>query len=291
MVLAALLLLPVAACANGDTESEPTAVETLRVASFDFDESRILAEVYAQAVERAGVPVTRLGAVGPREIVIPAMRSDQIDLVAEYLGSALRFAEVLEAPDDPTVAAELLALRVDAFGIDVLTPSSAEDSNVFVVSDATAERLELDAVSDLATAGLTRFGGPAECPDRPLCLVGLRDTYGVSFDEFVAQPSLAFTAEALRRDEIDVGLLFSTSPQLDAPDLFELTDDLGLQPPENVVPLLRRSALERWGPELVRALDAVSAQLTTPDLRRLNGLIADGVSPSDAAREWLASFE
>jgi osmoprotectant transport system substrate-binding protein len=121
--------------------------------------------------------------------------------------------------------------------------------------------------------------------------VGLCETFGVSFEEFVTQPSLAFTAEALRRDEIDVGLMFSTSAELNAPDLVELLDDRRLQPPENVVPMLRRDSLERWGPELVAALDGISDRLTTLDLRRLNGLVADGAAVEDVARDWLTSPE
>lgn len=292
-VIAFALILPVAlaTCSDEETRVETSEEEGLRVASFDFAESELLAEVYAQAAEDAGVPVVRLGAVGPREVVVPAMRNALVDLVPEYLGSALRFRGITESPDDPRDAALLLDQQVDQFGIDVLVASSAVDSNVFVVNDATAELHGLENVSDLAAAVLTRFGGPAECPERPLCLVGLAETYGVTFEEFIAQPSLAFTAEALRHNEIDVGLMFSTSPELDASDLVALVDDRRLQPPENVLPMLRRDALERWGAEMQAALDRVSERLTTDDLRRLNGLVADGEEVRDVAREWLASLE
>ena len=113
----------------------------------------------------------------------------------------------------------------------------------------------------------------------------------MTFAEFVVQPSLTFTAEALRRDEVDVGLMFSTSPELDAHDLVALTDDRRLQPPENVAPLLRRGPQEQWGPELEQALDRVSSRLSTEDLRRMNRLIADGAEIADVARDWLASLE
>lgn len=290
LALVASLLVAATGCSGSSATPDSTQVAGLRVASFDFVESEILAELYAQAAEGVGIPVVRLGAIGPREIVVPAMRDGQVDLVPEYVGSALRFAEVLESPDDLSEAASLLDDRVADFEIDVLTPSSAADINVFVVSDVTADLHDLESVSDLETVPLTRFGGPAECPDRPYCLLGLRDVYGVSFEEFVAQPSLAFTAEALRRGEIDVGLMFSSSAELNAPDLVELVDDRHLQPPENVVPMLRRESLERWGPELNGALDEVSDWLTTVELRRLNGLVADGATVEEVAREWLTSF-
>lgn len=294
LALAGAVLVGVSACASSSAPVDSTDVTEqtgLRVASFDFVESELLAEVYAQSAEAVGVPVVRLGAVGPREVVVPAMRNERVDLIPEYVGSALSFSGVVDPPSDPAEAAALLAVRVAEFGIDVLKPSAAVDSNVFVVSVDTAELHGLEAVSDLLGAPLTRFGGPAECPDRPFCLAGLRETYGVTFAEFVVQPSLTFTAEALRRDEVDVGLMFSTSPELDAHDLVALTDDRRLQPPENVAPLLRRGPRERWGPELEQALDRVSSRLSTEDLRRMNRLIADGVEIADVARDWLASLE
>lgn len=252
-------------------------------------ESEILAEVYAQAAEDVGVRVERLGAVGPREVVVPAIRNEHVDFVPEYLGSALRFAGVVDVPGDPATAANMLAERASEFGIAVLAPSSAVDQNVIVVSAETAALHDLVTISDLVEVPVRSFGGPAECPDRPFCLAGLGDTYGLSFEEFVAQPSLAFTAEALRRGEIDVGLMFSTSPELDATDLVVLSDDRGLQPPENIVPIVRVEALEHWGQDLQRALDDVSAELTTGDLRSMNGLVANGAVVDEVAQEWLAT--
>jgi osmoprotectant transport system substrate-binding protein len=285
-------LLAGAACS--DTSSGPTNAERddvgLRVASFDFAESELLAEVYAQAAEGSGITVERLGAVGPREIVHPAMRNDLIDLVPEYVGTALRFVGVVDPAADPSEAAASLKVELAPFELLVLSPASAVDTNVFVVAEVVADEIGLETVSDLADAGLRRFGGPAECPDRPLCLVGLAETYGVVFEQFVAQPSLAFTGEALRRREIDVGLMFSTSPELNDPELVALVDDLSLQPPDNVVPMLRQSAVTRWGPELVSVLDDVSSALTTGDLRRMNAEVAAGASIEEVARDWLAGL-
>lgn len=284
------LAVTVIACGGSDLATESATPDALRIASFDFVESEILAEVYAQAAEGIGVPVVRLGAIGPREVVVPAVRNDQIDLVPEYLGSALGFAGAIEPPDDPDDAAAELRERVAEFEIEVLTPSSAVDVNVFVVTTAAAGDHGLAAVSDLAAASLPRLGGPAECPERPFCLAGLTDVYGLRFEEFVAEPSLAYTAEALRRGEIDVGVMFSTSPELDAIDLVALVDDRGLQPPEFVVPIVRRAALERWGSQLGEELDRVSARLSTADLRRLNGRVADGIGVAEVASEWLTTL-
>ncbi len=287
LVVASLLIA--SACTDGPPGDGAGDEPALRIASFDFLESEVLAELYAQASEAVGVPVVRLGPVGPREVVRPALASAQIDLVPEYAGTALRFSS--ETPDVP-VAVEAVVDRLNdavaPLGLVALEPAPAIDVNVFVVSSTTARRLGLEDVSDLAGAGLEVIGGPAECPERPLCLLGLDGTYGVRFAEFVAQPSLLFTAEALRRGEIDVGVLFSTSPELDADDLVALRDDRNLQPADNVVPLIRRDALVRWGDDLAEALNAVSADLETEDLRALNRRVAGGESADIVAAGWLA---
>jgi osmoprotectant transport system substrate-binding protein len=145
-------------------------------------------------------------------------------------------------------------------------------------------------VSDLADMASTAvFGGPVECPERPLCLLGLRETYGLEFAEFVPQRSLAATAEALRRGEIDVGLMFSTAAELAADEFVSLRDDRMLQPPENVVPIVRSAALDQWGTAVPEALEQLSLQLTTAQLRLLNRAVADGRPSAAVAADWLTA--
>jgi osmoprotectant transport system substrate-binding protein len=178
---------------------------------------------------------------------------------------------------------------LDPRGLVALDAAAAQNSNAIVVTSEFAAEGNIVTISDLAgRASALRFGGPVECPDRPLCLLGLDEVYGLEFAEFVPQRSVAFTAEALRRDEIDVGLAFTTSPVLDDDTYTVLEDDRRLQPSENVVPVIRRSALDRWGPEVGRALNDLSALLTTRDLRAMNRRVADGASVAEVASSWRA---
>ncbi len=135
--------------------------------------------------------------------------------------------------------------------------------NAFVVTKETAQRYALHDVSDLGTvAPRLILGGPPECPTRPFCLMGLEQTYGLAFDEFVPLDAGGpLTHAALDKGVIDVAVLFSTDPAID--DLVELADDRGLQPAENVTPLVRRSVVARWGAPLVEVVDSVSRRLTT----------------------------
>lgn len=284
------VLILVGACGStSDATAAPDAADGVRVASFDFDESALLAEMYSQVLEAAGVPVVRLGVVGPREIVAPAMELGEIDLVPEYLGTALQYTGSSEPnPDTNSALAELRA-QLEPRGLAALTPAIAQDKNVVVVTTQTAESEGLERISDLvAVAADFRFGGPAECRDRDLCLLGLERVYGLSFGEFVPQRSLEFTAEALRRGEIEVGLMFSTASQLESGEFVALVDDRQLQPAENVLPVVRLDALERWGPELKDSLTALAPALTTTELRTLNLRVSDQETLEEVARDWLA---
>jgi len=286
-----LAVVTVFAAACGSERSapvEPAPDDGMRVASFDFAESVLLAEMYAQVIESTGTPVVRVGTVGPREIMAPAIELDHIDLVPEYLGTALQYLGVAEPdPDTYSALAELDSLLSER-NLAALAAAPAQDKNVFVVTTELAAAESLTKISDLGDlAPELRFGGPPECQDRLLCLAGLESVYGLEFAEFVPQRSLRFTAEALRRDEIDVGLMFSTSAPLLADDLIDLVDDRRMQPAENIVPVVRIDALERWGADVPAALDAMSEQLTTLELRGLNLEVADEEPVDEVARRWL----
>jgi osmoprotectant transport system substrate-binding protein len=272
LVFAAACL--VGACGGASTvASSPTADDAIRVAAFNFPESVLLAEIYAQALEDAGFPVARMGAVGSREVVEPALELGVVDVVPEYLGSLLEFVNLGagEASADSTASLARLRAALAERGMVALAPADAQDRNALVVRQDFVIEHRVREVSDLVPLGpdLT-FGGPSECPERFFCLVGLAERYGLEFGAFVPMPGSRVVVDALRAGEIDVGLLFSTEAELTDPELVVLVDDGGLQPAENVVPVLRQEVLDRWGPGVRVALDAVSGSLDTVTLVTLN---------------------
>jgi osmoprotectant transport system substrate-binding protein len=301
--LGVLVLLVLAACGRPlppEVPDHPPARtdDAVVVASFDFAESAILGELYAQALEGAGVPVRRELLLGPRELVAPALEQGQVDVVPEYLGTALdHFGRGQFQPSTEAATRARLAEALAPRGVRLLESARAEDKNTLVVTRGTALVYGLQTTSDLAdVASAFRFGGPPECPDREFCLVGLEDVYQLEFKEFVPLDSGGpLTVEALDATDdqrrVDVGLLFSTDPRLVGSKYVELEDDRSLQPAENVVPAVRTAALERWGNELREPLDAVSAALTTEELRELNReVVLGGATPRRAARTWLAQL-
>jgi osmoprotectant transport system substrate-binding protein len=291
-LLMALVLL-VAGCDRD--RPAPAAAEdprrpTIQLASFDFPESELLAQLYGQALAQHGFPVEQVVQLGAREVVAPALEQGKVDMVPEYLGSALNFLNVRDrvATADPALTHARLEQAFAPRGVSVLAYAPAQDRNGFVVTGDMARRRSLEKLSDLAPmASQLSFGGPPECAQRVLCLKGLEDVYKLRFKRFEAMPSRAVTAAALQTGEIDVGMIDTTDPNLANSDLIQLADDKRLQPADNVVPVVRRVVLDAYGPPLVRIVNAVSAQLTTPELAKLNLQVADGGSATEVAAGWL----
>lgn len=293
MVAVAALAVLTVAC-GGATDEEPSAPPgAIRIAAFNFPESELIAEIYAQALEARGFPVERLGRIGSREVVQPALELGLIDLVPEYSGTMLSFVSL--GDNQPTFDswATMSELReaLEPRGMVVLEPANAQNQNSVIVMDGFASEHDVWAVSDLtALADTLTFGGPRECPERPFCLIGLHDVYGLDFETFIPMPGSPIVADSLRAGEIDVGVMFSTDSALVDTDLIVLDDDLGLQPAENVVPVIRADALARWGAQVEDVLNEVSTRLDTSDLRLLNLRVEDPASDIGALAElWLAS--
>jgi osmoprotectant transport system substrate-binding protein len=288
-----LLALVLAASACDRTSEPPPRIDrddAVTVASFNFPESVLLAEIYAQALEAADVRVKRETALGTRELVMPALVQGLVELVPEYAGSALLFfSGPGSASSDHNANQRALASELSRFGVTALQASPAEDQNGFAVTRETAARFGLHSLSDLApVADQLTFGGPPECLRRPSCLPGLESTYGIEFgDEILTLDSGGGrTVAALAQGTVDVALMFTSDGAVELNDFVLLEDDRGLQPAENVTPVVRRDALERF-PGLAGVVDAVSALLTTDELRSMNAELGRGADPRAIAGAWL----
>ncbi len=263
---------------------------TVVVASFNFPESELLAAIYGLAIRHAGIPAELRLDLGPRELVQPALEQDLVDVVPEYLGTALTSLHPHPGVpmSDPAAVEPALARALARWHVQVMTPAAAQDQNGVVVTDATAHRLGLRKVSDLRAAGRLVLGGSPECPDRPYCLPGLRRAYGLGFAGFLPFDTEPQRVTALREGVVDVAVLDTTDGNLATGDLVLLSDDRHLQPAENVVPVITDRAMARYGKRLAGAVNAVSAQLTSKALLFLDWRVeVAGADVLAEARGWL----
>jgi osmoprotectant transport system substrate-binding protein len=292
-ILATVLALITAACGSSNPlggGSVSGDLKSIVVGSADFPESKIIGEIYAQALEANGFTVGRQFGIGSRETYIPAVRDHSIDLIPEYTGNLLQYFDPKTTATSPD--AVLLALfRALPGDLSILTPSPAEDKDTVAVSEATAQKWNLKAISDLAAhSAEVKFGAPSEFLNRTEGLPGLKKNYGldVSPNNFVAisDGGGPATVRALVDGTVTAADIFSTSPAIPQNKLVVLEDPKNNFLAANVVPLV---SSQKKSDQLKTVLDAVSAKLTTEALIELNSAVSGnaGVNADDAARKWV----
>ncbi len=287
-ILLAIFGLLTAACGGG---AAPGPKPDVTVGSTNFYEQVTLGELYAQILEANGYKVTRRFNLGNREIVQPALQSGQIDVLAEYLATLVRF---LDKNADPTTdkaqAAKVLQGLLTPKDLTVLDAADATDQNGIVVTKETAAKYNLKKISDLTPVAKDLiFGGPPECPQRPFCAIGLKDKYGITFKDFKPLDSGGpLTVAALDGKQIDVALLFTSDPTITAKGFVLLDDDKKLQLADNIAPVVRNALLSKDNGDIKKHLNAISAKLSQAELGELNKAVSiDKKDSKDVAAAWL----
>jgi osmoprotectant transport system substrate-binding protein len=291
LALGAASVVLFSACSLGGS-SKPT----IKVGSVGFDEARVMAEIYAQALEANGYTVDRTGiGLGARPVVAPAIESGQIDFQPEYIGSRLGYYGGSPTGDP---AANLAALQplANAKGLTVLNYTPAVDTNAFVVRPQTAAQYNLTKMSDLAAVQTQlKWGLPTDCPTNPLCgkAGGALDQYGIT-QQTVAGATLLSAcdtpmADALKAGTIDIAELCSTQPDIIVNGWTTLADDKSTQPADNLAPIVRNDYLAKVdATSFEKILNDVSAKITTPMLADMyKQVTVDHKDAKDVAAAWL----
>ncbi|SFP32964.1 osmoprotectant transport system substrate-binding protein [Amycolatopsis arida] len=281
----AVVLLLLAACANPlEGGAEGVSGGEIVIGSSDVGESLLLAHIYAGTLRHAGAEnVTVRPPVGGREVVVKALRDRSLSLVPEYSGNLLRYFDPDTTATTPEeVYAELRRVLPERF--QVLEPAPAQDTDVLVIRPELAAQ-GISTISELAPrCPELVFGGPGQWADR--WKEKIDQVYGCRFREIrVTDTGGPVTVAALRSGEIDVADLFSTSATIESNGFVPLVDDRNMFPAQNIVPLAARGTL---GEREVRALDELSAVLTTEKLTRLNVEFTElKRNPLDIAEDFL----
>ena len=295
--LVAAILALFAMAATGCGSSNPLGggsvsgdLKSIVVGSADFPESKIVGEIYAQALEANGFTVVRQFGIGSRETYIPALRDHSIDLIPDYTGNLLQYFDPKSTVTQPDQV-ELALLRALPGDLSILPPAPASDSDTVTVTAATAQKWNLVSIADLAShSAEVKFGAPSEFLNRAQGLAGLKAKYGLDIkaDNFVAisDGGGPATVRALTDGTVTAANIFSTSPAIPQNNFVVLTDPKNNFLAANVVPLV---SSQKKSEPLKKVLDAVSAKLTTKDLIELNTAVNgnSGVDPDEAARDWL----
>jgi osmoprotectant transport system substrate-binding protein len=293
LALGASMLVLLSACSTGGGSPSP-AKPTVKIGSDGFYESKLMAEIYGQAVEAKGYTVDRTGiGLGTRKVTAAALESGQFDLKPEYVGSGLAYYDATKTTGDPAANAAALQaiLTGKGGGITVLDYSPAADQNAFVVTQATATANSLTKMGDLAAVQTKlKFGVATDCATNPVCAAAIKTAYGVDLSG--ALPLAACDqpmVDALKAGTISVGELCSTQPDIVQNGWVVLADDKHTQPADNIAPLVRNDLLAKVDkPSFEKILNDVSAKMNTADLTKLNAeYVFDKKDVATIAKEWL----
>jgi|HubBroStandDraft_4_1064222.scaffolds.fasta_scaffold172304_2 osmoprotectant transport system substrate-binding protein len=290
-VLALASGLVLAACSSGSAGTNPLAASaaksTVVIGSANFPENELLAEIYLLALQGKGVKVTAKFNIGSREVYYPEIENGAITVIPEYNGALLTTeVDTSSTAASTTQVDAALAAKLPA-SLGILTPSAAEDKDSVTVTQAFAAKHHLTSVTSLAPIAPTMvIGGPPEFKTRADGLPGLKKNYGLTFKGFAPlDESGPITLAALLDGRVQAADVFTTTPQIITDHLVALADPKNNFAAQNVLPLVYRKGVT---PAVVKALDEVSAKLTTAGLLAIdNQVILDHANYAAVAAAWL----
>jgi len=263
------------------------ALAQVKVGSKNFTEQFVVAEIYAQALEAAGIKVERKINLGGTLIAHKALEEKQIDLYPEYTGTILLAVLKQEAMTDPKAVYDTVKDAYAKQGLVVLNQAPVNNTYVMVVRPETAQKYGLKTLSDLARVSKElKLGAGPEFRDRKDGIPGLKAKYNMDFREDL-QLAIGLRYQALKNDQIQVVNGYSTDGMISAMKLKRLADDRNLWPPYYVVPVVRKDALDA-NPKIADVLNRVSALLDDTSMADMNYKVdGEKMEPRDVARDFL----
>ena len=285
--LGLLVAIVLGAC-GGEEKSEPGG-EPIRIGSKNFTEAKILGELYKQALEAKGFDVQLRSAVGSTELVNTALRGGLLDMYPEYVGVLLsEVDEIVERPANAAAAYELAKGIEEKRKLTLLDQTSFSNENALAVTKEFASRHKISSIPDLARLKAPKLLAAPEFEFRNEGLKGLRREYGLTSLKMTGWGAAGEQYPALDAGTTDVGVVYTTDTQLASGLYTILSDPKGIFATQHLAPIISQKALKTHGPKLSAAINAVSALLTTPVMRELNGKVDNGKrSPRSVADEFL----
>ena len=279
----------------GTTATEATTGDKrpVVVSSKDFTEEYLLGEMYALALENAGVPVERKLNLGTTDVAQGALvkggDDGGIDLYPEYTSTGLNNVLKLDPIYDPKqVYEEVKKGYKDQFDLVWLDASPMNDTQAMVTTKEVSEQKGIKSLQDLCDkAKDVTVAAVAEFKDRADALPLLQKTYGgCEFKEIkVFAPNLRY--KALENKEAEIAQAFSTDGQIAGMGLVLLEDPKNYGLPYNVAPVVRQDVLDMY-PQIADALNKLSPAITNDEISALNWEVdGKGREYEEVAKEWM----
>lgn len=267
----------------------------ITVGGKNFTEQQILASMTDQYLQAKGYDVDKRAGMGSA-VVRRAQENGQIDLYWEYTGTSLiTYNKVTEKLSPEDTYQRVKSLDAEK-GLVWLNPSDANNTYALTMRSAEAEAKGIESISDLAGVinggdELT-FASNAEFYAREDGLRPLQKTYEFEFGRpNIKRMDFGLTLPALRDEQVDVSIAYSTDGRIPAYDLVTLEDDKDFFPAYALTPVVRQETLDE-NPELADQMNALSALLNDDTMASLNASVdVDGNNIEDVAHDFLEQHD
>jgi osmoprotectant transport system substrate-binding protein len=245
---------------------------TVTIGSANFPESEVLADIYADALKKAGVKVVTKLDIGTREIYFEEMKNGALNVFPEYNGALLDYLRPSSAASSTGAVDAALGTALPT-NLKALQPSPAQDGDSITVTSSLAAADHLSTIADLKPIeAQVTIGAAPQFGTRQQGLAGLKKLYGITLRLKALDQSGPLDVAALNDGSIQASDIFTTDPAVSKYHFVALADPLHLFPAENVIPIVNDSADT---PTIAKTLNAVSAALTTDDLVQMVGAVVN----------------
>ncbi|MFN3237408.1 MAG: glycine betaine ABC transporter substrate-binding protein [Pseudomonadales bacterium] len=248
------------------------------VASKNFNESYLLAEVYAQLLEANDYEVERKFGLGGTLVCYEALVNSEVDVYVEYTGTVAQ--AILKSGGSPDIAE--LNGDLAPLGLQMLDSIGFNNTYAVAIKQALADERGLRNVTQLAEQTDLNIAFSLEFLNREDGWPGLKQTYGFSQEPTGIEHGLAY--QAIAEGKIDVTDAYSTDGDLERYQLTTLQDDQSYFPEYLAAPLVRTNM-----PADVNAvLNTLAGKIDEATMRRLNAeVVVQGRSFAEVASEFL----
>ncbi|WP_042168646.1 glycine betaine ABC transporter substrate-binding protein [Paenibacillus gorillae] len=285
LVLVLIIALATVAAGCGDGSSKKKVV----VGSKNFTESLLLGEIFALALEDAGIKVDRKLNLGGTLIAHEALKKGEIDVYPEYTGTGLlNILNEKPLPDPKQVYDRVSDYYKKEFNLVWLDPSQANNTQAIAISRSASEKYGITTLSDLqAKAGEINFAAVPEFEEREDGLLGMNRVYGDFKFKSLKLFDYGVKYRVVLNDEAQATIAFGTDGDLLNPDLVVLKDDKQLWPPYNVAPVIRQETLDK-DENIATILNNITAKLDDKTLQKLNAEVdINKKEYTDVAKQFL----
>ncbi|PAV29620.1 hypothetical protein CIL05_09595 [Virgibacillus profundi] len=277
-----LLIFVLSACSGGDK---------LIVGTQTYSETKTMGYMYKELIEaNTDLSVEVKTDMATDTLVLESMMSDELEIATTYTGTALSSFFDIENPRDREGTMKQTQNDFsEEYNIKVYDALGFANTYALAVTQEFADEHNLNTVSDLKSiAGDLTFGSDTSWLERKGDdgYAAFTELYGFEFgDASPMSPTLVY--DALKNNDMDVVLAYSTDARIDTYNLKTLEDDMQFFPPYDASSYVKQETLDEY-PELDEIFSQLVGKIDLDTIRKLNRKVdVDGEEPHDVAIEYL----